>query len=216
MAAQKKKRRRNRHDPNRAQAAAQREEAKRRLREERRKAALAAEKKERRMAVLKRWSRYVLVGAGVTVGALLIFRPTPEVEGVEVRPEIRAVAILPGATGSYGTDTPTSGPYYEDGQACGVFDEEISPEQAATDIYYGAVVLWHGPDLDDAGLAELLAAAGRYDDRVVVSPQDGLTSPIVATAWNRLKEYDSAAGVDEFIETYRGRAPGDGDCRIDA
>lgn len=216
--ADKKKRKRNRHDPNRAQTAAQREEARRRLREERRLAALAAAKKAKRKAALKRWGRFAIVGGAVTAFALLVFRPTPEVDGVEARDEIRAVKLVPGTAFDYGTTTPTSGPYYEDGQACGVFEEQIAPEQAATDIFYGAVVLWYQPDLPATELATLLTAATGYDSHVVVSPQTGLDSPIVATAWNRLMRYDSAEGITDFLDTYRKRAPGsgEGDCPIES
>jgi len=214
MAAQKKKRRRNRRDPHRAEAAAQREEARRRQREERRQAALAQQKRDARLALFKRWGRFALVGASVTLIALLIFRQTPEVEGVEAPAEIRALQLADGEVFDYGTDTPTSGNYYKDQQACGVFDERISNEAAATAIYYGAVVLWYSPDLPAADLAELLTTAGAYDSHVVVSPQEGLSAPIVATAWNRLMRYDAAADVGEFLDIYRKRAPGTDDCPV--
>ncbi|MCB2223475.1 MAG: DUF3105 domain-containing protein [Actinobacteria bacterium] len=214
MAQQKKKRRRNRHDPDRARVAAQREEARRRQREERRRAAMAQQRKDQRMSLVKRWSRMALVGAGVTAAALWFFWPDSEVEGVTVVPEIRAVPLAEGQTVEYGTSTPTSGEYREDAQACGVFDEEITTEAAATAVYYGAVVLWYSPDLPAADREALIAAASAYDSHVVVSPQEGLEAPIVATAWRRLMAYDTAAGVDEFIDTYRMRSPGDGDCPI--
>lgn len=212
MAQSNKKRRRNRHDPNRARIAAQREEAKRRQREERRAAARAEERKGRRMALLKRWGRRLAVAAVVTAVALLVFRPDPEVEGVEVPPAIRAVPILADAEFDYGTSTPTSGPYLSGRPACGVFEEEITDKEAATAVYHGAVVVWHRPDLDVAEYEALVAAAGEYDADVIVAPQDALEDPIVATAWNRLMRYSSAEGVPEFMDVYRNRAPGDEDC----
>ena len=51
---------------------------------------------------------------------------------------------------------------------------------------------------------------------MVVSPQEGLADPIIATAWNRLMRYDSAEGVAEFLDIYRNRAAGDGDCPMGA
>ena len=216
MATQKKKRKRSRHDPNRAQTAAQREAARQQAREERRQAALAQKKKDERIALLKRWGRYALVGVAVTAAALLLFRETPEVEGVQVVAEDRAQELVPGTSYDYGTSTPTSGWYYKDEQACGVFDEQISAEQAATDIYYGAVVLWYSPDIPAADLASLLTSVAEHKSHVVVSPQEGLSSPIVATAWNRLMEYDTADGVDEFLDIYRKRSPGTDDCPIES
>jgi hypothetical protein len=208
---QKKKRRRNRHDPNRARVAAQREEAKRRQREERRKAALAAERKQKRIALLKRWGRFALIGTVVTAVALLIFRPDPEVDGVEIPPEVRALERTP-EEASYDTRLPTSGDYLPGDPDCGLFDYEIPTAQAATAVYYGAVVLWYRPDLPEEELQAIVAAASEHDSHWVISPQEGLESPIVATAWNRLMEYDSAEGVDEFLDIYRKRSPGDEDC----
>ena len=210
--SQKKKRKRNRHDPKRARAATQREEAKRQQREERRKAAVAEERKQRWLTTLKRWGRYLLIGGAVTAVALWAFRPTPEVEGVTIHPQIETGELVPGATFDYGISTPTSGMYYKDAQACGIFEEEITAEEAATAIFYGAVVLWYQPDLPAADLAELVAIAGGYPSHVVVSPQDGLESPIVATSWKRLMNYDSAEDVGEFLDIYRRRGPEDGAC----
>ena len=210
--SQKKKRKRNRHDPNRARAAAQREEAKRNQREERRKTAASEERKQRWLTALKRWGRYVLIGGAVTAVALWAFRPTPEVEGVTIHPQIETGELVPGATFEYGISTPTSGMYYKDAQVCGVFEEEITAEEAATAIFYGAVVLWYQPDLPAADLAELLVTAGGYPSHVVVSPQAGLDSPIVATSWKRLMNYDSVDGVSEFLDIYRRKGPEDGDC----
>jgi len=209
---QKKKHKRNRHDPDRAKAATQREEAKRRQREERRKAAAAEERKQKWLALLKRWGRYALIGTAVTIVALFLFKADPEVEGVEAPIEIRAIFLEPGEVFDYGTSTPTSGEFLEGDPACGVFDEQITSEEAATAIYYGAVVLWYRPDLAATDLEALLAAAGEYDSHVVVSPQEGLDNPIIATAWNRLMRYESADGVGEFLDIYRRKAAGSGDC----
>ena len=213
MAQQKKKRRRKRHDPDRAARAAQREEAKRREREERRLAALAEQKKERRIAVLKRWGRYAVVAAAVTAVALWVFRPTPELEGAVIEPQLETGELVPGATFEYGTSTPTSGGYYKDAQACGVFDEEITAEAAATNVYYGAVVVWYDPEtISAAELAGLVVTATAYEDGVAVSPQADLGTPIVATAWRRSMTFDTPEGLTEFVETYRYRAPARNDC----
>ncbi len=209
---QKKKRKRNRHDPDRTRVAAQREEDKRRQREERRKAAVAEERKQKWLALLKRWGRYALIGTAVTVIALFLFRADPEVEGAEIPTNIRAVELPVDGVFDYGTSTPTSGQFLPGDPACGVFDDQITSEEAATAIYYGAVVLWYRPDLPAADLDALLDAAREYDSHVVVSPQEGLDDPIIATSWNRLMRYESAEGVAEFLDIYRKRAAGDGDC----
>ena len=49
---------------------------------------------------------------------------------------------------------------------------------------------------------------GDFDQRVILSPNASMTDPIVATAWNRLKRYESVGSeIEEFITTYRGRGP---------
>jgi hypothetical protein len=213
MAQGKKKRRRNRHDPNRARIAAQREEAKRRHREERRREAAAQERRDRWIATAKRWGRRAALVLVITVVALWVFRPDPEIDGVEVPTSIRATSIEIGTDFDYGTDTPTSGPYlFGVEPTCGVFEQEISDEEAATAIYSGAVVVWYGPQLDEAGIAELVELVEGYDADVLLSPQDSLEDPIVATAWHRLMRYQDPAGVEEFIDIYRNRADGDEDC----
>lgn len=211
----KSRRQRRRHDPRRAEAAAQREEARRRVREERRQAAVAEEKRRRRRALLRRWATYAAVGIGVVALALFLFRTEPEVDGVTVPAEIEATQLAEGGTFDYGTATPTSGPYLPGEPECGVFPEEITPEQAATAVYHGAIVLWHRPDADVATIAALAAAAGEYDSQVVVSPNAAITDTVVATAWNRLLGFDAVDdGVGEFLDKYRGRGPGEADCPI--
>lgn len=215
-AKKRSRRQRRRHDPHRTEAAAQREEAKRRSREERRQAAIEEEKRRRRRALIRRWATYAAVGVGVVGLALFLLRTDPEMDGVTVPEEIDTFELAAGATFDYGTSTPTSGPYLAGEPSCGIFTEEVGAEEAATAIYHGAVVLWHRPGADLATIAALSGAAGRFDSRVVVSPNASIDELIVATAWNRLLPLDSAdERVSEFLDTYRGRGPGDAECPVE-
>ena len=73
-------------------------------------------------------------------------------------------------------------------------------------LEHGSVVIWYQPDLDDVG--ELRIIVNRFDDRVILSPNGQLDQPIVASAWNRLKAYQTIdPEIEDFIETYRGRGP---------
>jgi hypothetical protein len=80
-------------------------------------------------------------------------------------------------------------------------------------LEHGTVVIWHQPTLDANVLADLRATVNRFDDRVILSPNQQLTDPVVATAWLRLKAYDGAnPELEEFITTYRNRGPESRSC----
>ena len=211
--AKNKKRRRNRNDPRRKEIQRQREEARRRVAEQRRKEREAEEQRARRFALLRRFGLPVLAGLGVFTIALVLFRPAPELPGVQRPPLQEPVELAAGASGEYDSATPTSGAYLPGDPICGAFEDEISPEQAVTALYHGAVVLWHRPGLPESELAELAGFVDEFPATLVVSPNDAVAGPIVATAWGRLRAYDGAdADVREFVQIYRDRGPGEATC----
>ena len=82
-------------------------------------------------------------------------------------------------------------------------------------LEHGTVVIWHRPDLDSASYESLVALVGGEDSHVILSPNARMADPIVATAWNRLKRYDTFnAELQEFIDTYRERGPESIGCPI--
>jgi hypothetical protein len=213
MAQKPKKRRRNRNDPQRKQAQEQREQARRRLAEERRAQEEAAAQKAKRLQLVRRFGMPALAGIAVFAVALLLFRPARELPGVQQPRQIEATELAAGATFDYGSDTPTSGPFLPGNPICGTFTDQITPEQAVTALYHGGIVLWHAPDLDAGQAAVLVALAGEFPDEVVLSPNDAITDPVVASAWGRLRSYDGPGDdVKEFVEVYQGRGPGEGSC----
>ena len=55
-----------------------------------------------------------------------------------------------------------------------------------------------------------------WDSHVIVSPNPWITEPIVATAWNRLKRFESVdRGLTECIDTNRKRGPESVPCDIE-
>lgn len=209
----KKRQRRTRRDPERAKIQAQREEAKQREREERRREEEARTKREKVKKRVRSLIAPALVGIGVFTVAFLVFRPSGELDGVEGPDEIPAEALAAGETFDYGTPAPTSGPYSPEPPVCGVFTEQVAAEDAVAALRVGAVVLWHRPDAAEAA-AELAEIAQGYDSHVLVSPNDGIDTPVVATAWNRRLAYDQGASAADFVETYRLSGPEDGDCPV--
>jgi len=137
-------------------------------------------------------------------GAWLAFRPDPELAGV-ARPAYRGGGHVAAAT--YDSATPTSGPHDARAPRCGTYREPLDPTLAVHGLEHGAVVLWYDaarPELAD----ELVRATDDWDSHVIISANDELDRPIIATAWRRLKAYDDIEPeITEFVRTYRQRGP---------
>jgi plasmid stabilization system protein ParE len=149
----------------------------------------------------------------LVVGAVfLLQRPDPEVEGVERPPDLgRGHVDSP----AYTSNTPTSGKHLADAPSCGVFTEPLESGLVVHALEHGTVVVWYRTDERDRLAQPLQTLAERWDSHVIVAPQPDLPSPIVATAWNRLKEYERAdRRLADFIDTYRRRGPERVDCDL--
>ena len=186
-------------------------EAEKRARREERK---AHEEAEKRREARRRQVRMVGIGAvgvliAVVVGFWLSQRLFPdELVGVEQPTNLGRGHIAAGEPANYATATPTSGPHAASSARCGIYTQQIPAEFAVHALEHGAVVIWYRPDLEDEVGAALRDIVDDFDQRVILSPNANMTEPIVATAWNRLKRYESVeAEIEEFITTYRGRGP---------
>lgn len=67
---------------------------------------------------------------------------------------------------------------------CGSYADPVPAEMAVHTLEHGAVWIAHQPDLP-AGEVEQLTALAEANDFVLVSPVEGATSPVVATAWGK-------------------------------
>ena len=188
------------------------DERKRADKQARREERKAAEAKATQQAMrARRLKRALAVAFGVVVvaalGVVLYPRLVPqELPGVTAPSNEGRAHVESGETVAYGTATPTSGPHSAGAPRCGVLSQQLAPELAVHALEHGSVVIWYQPDFDDVG--DLRIIVNRFDDRVILSPNGQLDQPIVATAWNRLKAYQTIdPEIEEFIETYRGRGP---------
>ena len=145
----------------------------------------------------------------VVVGFWLSQRLFPaELVGVEQPTNLGRGHIAAGEPANYATATPTSGPHAASSARCGIYTQQIPAEFAVHALEHGAVVIWYRPDLEDEVGTALRDIVDDFDERVILSPNANMTEPIVATAWNRLKRYESVEPeIEEFITTYRGRGP---------
>ena len=102
---------------------------------------------------------------------------------------------------TYPQDPPAGGAHAPIWLACGVYDEPVRDENAVHDLEHGTVWITHDPDLSDDDRATL---AGQLPDNGIMSPREGLTSPVVVTVWGAQLRLDSADDrrLALFLEEY--------------
>lgn len=188
----------------------QKQAEKRARREERKLAEAKAKQQEARRRRL-RTALAALVGVVVIAAIGVAIFPRlfpPELEGVTRPPNEGRSHLAAGQAVAYSTPTPTSGSHSPSSARCGIFTQQVPLEFAVHALEHGTVVIWYQPGLAEDVAPGLREIVNRFDDRVILVPNAQLTQPIVATAWNRLKAYESVdPEIEDFIETYRNRGP---------
>lgn len=210
-----KKKRRNRAPRSERKARAQ---ARQEVRETQREARIEEREAVAQKVRRTRWIRRGAIGV-VAIGlggvlAFFLFRPGPEVEGVE----------KPGDQGrghvvrvSYDSPTPTSGAHLSRPLTCGRYDTTPDLGRLVHSLEHGAVALWYRSDMATELRDPLLELMNDYDTHVIVAPNEDIDEPIVATAWNRLMRFEDPQDpvLEEFVEIYRKRGPESLDCDIE-
>jgi hypothetical protein len=104
---------------------------------------------------------------------------------------------------SYVESPPIGGQHNVIWQNCRVYDVPIHNEHAVHSLEHGAVWITYRPDLPADQVQRLKNIAS--DDFMLLSPYPGLTSPVVATAWNNQIRLDGAADprLRAFINRYK-------------
>ncbi|WP_104989617.1 DUF3105 domain-containing protein [Deinococcus sp. NW-56] len=104
-------------------------------------------------------------------------------------------------TGSlvYAETPPAGGAHNAMWQNCGVYDQPLYNEYAVHSLEHGAVWVTYRPDLP---ASEVAALKELVDGRpyTLLSPYEGLSSPVVLSAWNAQLAVDSAD--DERLGTF--------------
>ncbi|MCJ1704552.1 DUF3105 domain-containing protein [Rathayibacter sp. VKM Ac-2926] len=105
-------------------------------------------------------------------------------------------------TVDYAQTPPAGGPHNAVWMNCGVYDEPVPNENAVHDLEHGAVWATYDPSLPQSEVDALIAAMP--DTYAVVSPYEGLESPIVLSAWDAQVAIDSPEDprIDAFIERF--------------
>jgi hypothetical protein len=105
---------------------------------------------------------------------------------------------------TYTEHPPVGGVHSPVWQNCGYYAAPVANENAVHSLEHGAVWITYQPDLPEDQVQKLKALA-EGQSYILVSPMDGLPSPVVASAWNHQLQLQSAddPGLDGFIRLYR-------------
>ena len=134
--------------------------------------------------------------------------PEPSAAGVE-RFEDLSTDHVEGEV-SYDQTPPVGGEHNARWLACGVYDEPVPPEAAVHAMEHGAVWVTHRPDLPADDVAALAALTGVDEEYVLVTPFDGLPTPVVASAWGLQLQVEAVDDprLEEFVRQYAGGGQG--------
>src|SRR5215212_2335736 len=104
----------------------------------------------------------------------------------------------------YAENPPVGGPHNPVWQNCGFYALPVANENAVHSLEHGAVWITYSPDLPQEQV-DRLQELGNGQSYILISPYDGLPSPVVASAWGRQLQLDSVddARLDAFIREYR-------------
>ncbi|GIW03924.1 MAG: hypothetical protein KatS3mg059_0544 [Thermomicrobiales bacterium] len=101
---------------------------------------------------------------------------------------------------------PVGGVHNNIWQNCGFYDKPINSGTAVHSLEHGAVWITYRPDLP-ADQVEVLKKIAEDNSYVIVSPYEGLPSPVVATFWNHQLRLDSAqdSRLKQFVRFFLGK-----------
>lgn len=171
-------------------------------------------KREARMKRNRRIAIWASVGAGVAIIALIVTtvlltpqRPNytaggegAEIEGVETFEN--ASEHVEGVV-DYEQTPPAGGQHNPAWLNCGIYEEPVPNENAVHSLEHGAIWVTYDPEaLSDEELETLRAQLP--STYVILSPFEGLPSPIVLSGWNSQLQLDEADDprIAEYFEEY--------------
>ncbi len=92
---------------------------------------------------------------------------------------------------NYPQNPPVGGPHNPVWQTCAFYDKPIVKERGVHSMEHGAVWITYSADLP-ADQIEILKALQAGGKEVLVTPYDGLPTPLVASAWGKQLQLQSA------------------------
>lgn len=171
----------------------------------------ARQLREQERARAAQRTRYIWIGIGalvvIALGALIYFTvtaPAPKpIEGLLTFPSIPGGQHVTGPI-PYDQTPPVGGPHDPVWQNCGIYTNAIRSENAVHSMEHGAVWITYQPNLPADQIA-LIQNAARGQAYILVSPFDGLPTPVVASAWGAQVQLPNASDprLAQFISQFR-------------
>ncbi len=165
--------------------------------------AILRKQKQRRQRLVLGGASLLIAGA---IGGGVILTTTKSSD----KPDLRAVQSFEHLKPTHVTEPvnyeqspPTGGDHAPVWQNCGSYSKPIANEQGVHSMEHGAVWITYRPDLPQDEINSLRSLS-LIRDYLLVSPSDGLDSPVVASAWGKQIKLESAADkrLDAFIRQY--------------
>tara|TARA_B100000700_G_scaffold80058_1_gene90139 strand:- start:3724 stop:4302 length:579 start_codon:yes stop_codon:yes gene_type:complete len=158
----------------------------------------------------KQW--IVMALLGVLSAAALISCSSGESEPIEISTEkmLEEVEYLvitsrehTDENVDYPTIPPVGGDHLGIWHTCGIYKVELLDEAAVHSLEHGAVWVTYKPEIEKEEIIKLTTILSNRS-KILLSPHSGQISPIVATAWGRRLEIESANDyrLNKFVDLF--------------
>ncbi len=160
-----------------------------------------AKERRSRLILITSVASVILLIAGIvgfTIWRDVANRPSLDaVQTFQVTREHTTAAV------TYAQSPPVGGDHYPTWLNCGVYTQPVPDQLAVHSLEHGAVWVTYRPDLPADQVQALEETLP--DTYIVLSPRDGLPSPVVASAWGVQLQLTGATDrrLPEFVKTYR-------------
>jgi hypothetical protein len=170
----------------------------------------AARARERRRQIYRRWSMPAFAVLALAGLALLGWLVVGAARGGRGGPPDGVVSFAnlsqnhtQGAV-AYEQTPPVGGEHAPAWQNCGYYDAPIRNELGVHSLEHGAVWITYRPDLPGQDV-DRLRQLPRGQTHVLVTPFPDLPSPVVASAWGRQLQLESADDprIEQFIRAFQ-------------
>ena len=174
-------------------------------------------KRERQREVARQAQRQRLMRRGAwaagIIGALLVVvlivravtsggaAPVGNIPGIKTFSNLARTHVDGKVT--YPQNPPVGGPHNQVWLNCGIYDSPVTNENAVHSLEHGAVWITYQPKLSAADVQHLVSLV-KGKPYVILSPYDGLPSPVVASAWGVQLQVQTAydSRISQFIQKY--------------